>query len=133
MSIIGLPGWNVTGSKSNKDDYRLTATYGDDDPTPECPKCSTLFGKVYGHGTRVQFIMDLPAHNKRVGIDLTRKRYRCQNCDTTFLQDLPDVDERSQMTRGDPSTGATGLSSTSTPTECGSRGWTASPTPTGPT
>lgn len=99
MSIIGLPGWNVTGSKSNKDDYRLTATYGDDDPPPECPKCATLFGKVYGHGSRQQFIMDMPAHGKRVGIDLTRKRYRCQNCDTTFLQELPNVDERSQMTR----------------------------------
>lgn len=99
MSIINLPGWNVTGSKANKDDYRLTATYGDEDETPACPKCTTLFTKVYGHGSRKQFIMDLPAHGKRVGIDLTRKRYRCQNCDSTFLQELPDVDERSQMTR----------------------------------
>lgn len=99
MSIIGLPGWDVTGSKTNKDDYRLSATYDGGGETPACPKCTTLFPKVYGHGSRVQFIMDMPVHGKRVGIDLTRKRYRCHNCEATFLQELPDVDERSQMTR----------------------------------
>lgn len=41
----------------------------------------TEAGKLYRHGTREQLLMDLPAHGKRVGIDLTRKRYRCQNCE----------------------------------------------------
>ena len=98
MNLINLPGWTVTGVKTNKDDYCVSATYDSGD-APACEKCSTLFAKVYRHGSRQQTIMDLPAHGKRVGIDLTRKRYRCQNCEGTFLQDLPDVDDRSQMTR----------------------------------
>lgn len=98
MNLINMPGWTVTGVRTNKDDYCVSATYDSGD-TPSCEKCSTLFAKVYRHGSRQQTIMDLPAHGKRVGIDLNRKRYRCQNCESTFLQDLPDVDDRSQMTR----------------------------------
>jgi transposase len=98
VNLINMPGWTVTGTKTNKDDYCVSATY-DSGGTPSCAKCSTLFSKVYRHGSRQQTIMDLPAHGKRVGIELNRKRYRCQNCESTFLQDLPDVDERSQMTR----------------------------------
>lgn len=51
MSIINLPGWSVTGSKANKDDYRLSATYDGGAEMPVCPKCTTLFGR--GHQERV--------------------------------------------------------------------------------
>jgi transposase len=42
--------------------------------------------------------MDLTAHGKLVGVLLDRIRYQCRDCDRAFLQPLPDVDERSQMT-----------------------------------
>lgn len=97
MNILNLPGWEVTGHTQTKTDYRIEAVY-----TPEpsaCPECSTLFDRLYRHGKREQEIRDLPAHGKRVVIALTRKRYRCQGCGRTFLQPLPDVDDRAQMTR----------------------------------
>lgn len=97
MNILNLPGWEVTGHTQTKTDYRIEAVY-----TPEptaCPECSTLFDRLYRHGKREQEIRDLPAHGKRVVIVLTRKRYRCQGCGRTFLQPLPDVDDRAQMTR----------------------------------
>ena len=97
MNILNLPGWEVTGHTRTKTDYRIEAVY-----TPEptaCPECSTLFDRLYRHGKREQEIRDLPAHGKRVVIALTRKRYRCQGCGRTFLQPLPDVDDRAQMTR----------------------------------
>jgi transposase len=47
---------------------------------------------------REQLIRDLPAHGKRVGILLTRTRYRCQECGQTFLQRLTEVDDGKQMT-----------------------------------
>lgn len=97
VNILNLPGWEVTGHTQTKTDYRIEAVY-----TPEptaCPECSTLFDRLYRHGKREQEIRDLPAHGKRVVIALTRKRYRCQGCGRTFLQPLPDVDDRAQMTR----------------------------------
>ena len=100
MNLLNLPDWNIEHVEDSARDYRVHATY-----TPEPSACihcgrGTLFaGKLYRHGTREQLLMDLPAHGKRVGILLTRNRYRCQDCGKTFLQPLPDVDERSQMTR----------------------------------
>lgn len=100
MNLLNLPDWNIEHVEDSARDYRVHATYG---PEPsQCVHCGkgTLFaGKLYRHGTREQLLMDLPAHGKRVGILLTRNRYRCQDCGKTFLQSLPDVDERSQMTR----------------------------------
>ena len=96
MNLLNLPDWQVEQVEDSARDYRVHATYI---PEPgHCPTCG-LFARLYHHGTREQLLMDLPAHGKRVGILLTRRRYRCQACEKTFLQPLPDVDERSQMTR----------------------------------
>lgn len=97
MNLLNLPGWDVTGHADTKTDYRIDAVYTREPVA--CPECSTLFDRLYRHGKRVQELRDLPAHGRRVVIVLTRKRYRCQGCGRTFLQPLPDVDERSQMTR----------------------------------
>lgn len=100
MNLLNLPDWNISKVETSARDYRVHATY-----TPEPERCihcghGDLFAeKLYRHGTRDQLLMDLPSHGKRVGILLTRNRYRCQDCGKTFLQPLPDVDERSQMTR----------------------------------
>ena len=97
-NFLNLPSWEVVSVKESKNDYRVEATYT---PLPErCPHCPEyLFaGKVYKHGTMQQEVMDLPAHGKRVGIVLTRVRLRCQDCKKTFLQPVPDLDERGTMT-----------------------------------
>jgi len=99
MSFLHLPGWSVTSVKESENDYRVEATYEEGTGFYYCVKCGEMFTKMYRHGTRKQLLMDLPVHGKRVGIELTRKRYRCTACGVTFLQQLPDVDERSQMTR----------------------------------
>lgn len=100
MNILNLPDWNVIKVDDSARDYKVHATYS---PEPakciHCGKGELFAGKLYRHGTREQLLMDLPSHGKRVGILLTRIRYRCQDCGKTFLQPLPDVDERSQMTR----------------------------------
>lgn len=97
MNILNLPGWEVTGHSETGSDYRIEAAYTV--APANCPHCAGLFDKLYRHGVREQHLRDLPAHGKRVTIALARKRYRCQDCGKTFLQPLPDVDERSQMTR----------------------------------
>jgi len=99
VNLLNLPDWKIERVEDSARDYRVHATYSPE-PT-SCPYCPTSLyvGKLYRHGTREQLLMDLPSHGKRVGILLTRNRYRCQDCSKTFLQPLPDVDDRSQMTR----------------------------------
>lgn len=99
MNFLHLPGWTVTSVKESANDYRVEATCEEGAGFYYCTKCGEMFTKMYRHGSRKQLLMDLPVHGKRVGIELTRKRYRCTKCGVTFLQQLPDVDERSQMTR----------------------------------
>jgi transposase len=97
VNFLNLPKWEVASVKESANDYRVEATYSE---TPTyCPRCHHLFPKLYRHGTREQLLMDLPSHGKRVGIVLDRVRFRCQECEQTFLQPLPDVDEGRQMTR----------------------------------
>lgn len=99
MNILNMPGWKATGHTETKDEYRIEAVY-EFDPAG-CPKCQTLFdgNKLYRHGVQRQEVRDLPAHGKRVVVELSRKRYRCQSCHHTFPQPIPQVAERSQMTR----------------------------------
>jgi transposase len=97
VNILNLPRWNVTAVKENAHDYRVEATIPEEAPG-YCGKCHSMFAKVYKHGTRQQLVHDLPAHGKRVGILLTRTRYRCQECGQTFLQRVMEVDDGKQMT-----------------------------------
>jgi transposase len=97
VNFLNLKNWEVRAIKESPNDYRVEATY--EDQPGYCPRCHRMFAKLYRHGTREQLLMDLPSHGKRVGIVLTRFRYRCQECGQTFLQPLPDVDDHSQMTR----------------------------------
>lgn len=100
-TFLNLPGWDVLSVKQGVHDYRVEARYTAE-PTA-CPHCyaqADLFeGVFYRHGAKEQLLMDLPSHGKRVGIVLKRPRYRCRRCGRTFPQPLPDVEERSSMTR----------------------------------
>lgn len=98
MNLLNINGWDVLGVKETAHDYQVEAVYR---PQPDrCPHCDPgLFPKLYRHGSWTQKVMDLPSHGKRVGIIIKRVRWRCQACSKTFLQPLPDVDDRCNMTR----------------------------------
>jgi transposase len=64
--------------------------YGDGAIQPNVQR----FGKL-----RDQVSMDLPAHGKRVGLHLQRRRYRCLSCRRTFMQPIPDHDEKRLLTK----------------------------------
>jgi transposase len=67
------------------------------EPPERCPKCG--FDKLYRHGSRKKLIMDLPIRLKRVGLQLSRKRYKCRKCDSTFWERLISLDDKRSMTR----------------------------------
>lgn len=61
-----------------------------------CTTCGSL--ALYAHGTLKQDIMDLPLHGKVLCIHLTRKRWKCRDCNTTFLHPLNWIDDDHRAT-----------------------------------
>jgi transposase-like protein len=43
--------------------------------------------------------MDLPIRGKRLGVQVNRQRYRCNECQATFFEPLEDMDEKRSMTK----------------------------------
>lgn len=54
---------------------------------------------VIGHGIKKQTVIDTPMHGKQVAIRLLRKRYRCKDCGKTFMEELPDIDDKRLATK----------------------------------
>lgn len=95
MSILNLPNWTVISQDESEHDYRLTVQYEVDNRV--CPHCLSV--DVYRWSKIAQLYMDLPIHAKRVGLRVERQRYRCKNCGKTFMQALPDIDEKRAVTK----------------------------------
>lgn len=97
MNILNLPNFKVQNIEENEHDYLVAAETA---PPPFCcPHCGTYKPNLTRFGRKKQLFMDLPIHAKRVGIVVNRQRYRCNECNTTFLEPLEDMDEKRQMTK----------------------------------
>ena len=100
-NILNLPDWNVSSVDNRADETIVTAAYGKYPTT--CHKCGSvgnlLDGVLLKFGSTKLSIVDLPAYGTRTTILVTRQRYRCRDCKATFVQPLPDVDDRGTMTR----------------------------------
>lgn len=95
MNILNLPHWTILSTDESDHDYRLTVQY--DTHEAMCPHCFSL--KVSRFGKLAQLYMDLPVHAKRVGLNVQRQRYRCEKCGKTFMQNLPDLDEKRAVSK----------------------------------
>mgnify|MGYP000882544780 CR=1 FL=1 len=58
--------------------------------------CSS--SRLIGHGRNEQVIRDLPTHGKRLAIYVDTRRWRCQDCGKTFMETLPAVNAKREMT-----------------------------------
>lgn len=59
---------------------------GGDASVSNCPECRGAL--LYRHGVQVQSYRDTPMHGKPAVLSLHRRRYRCQDCGTTFFEPL---------------------------------------------
>jgi transposase len=96
-NMLNLPKLNILDMTESGDDYRFLVETNSLPPS-HCPKCGTL-PNLYKHGKREQLFFDLPIHAKRVGIFVERQRYKCRECNETFFEDLPDMDENRSVTK----------------------------------
>ena len=94
-NILNLSAYTVLNVDHTDNDYHIKAEVKD------APKrCSECFStSIVGFGRREQLVKDLPIHGKRVGIYLNTRRMKCNECNKTFSERLPEVDERRSMTR----------------------------------
>jgi transposase len=92
--ILNLPHVVEVGHVDAGDHYQIQAA-GTVTPA-ECPRCG---GALYSHGTRGQTYIDTPLHGKRALLEIDRRRFRCKECGKTLFEDLPDMDDKRQMTR----------------------------------
>ncbi|HRC81758.1 MAG TPA: ISL3 family transposase [Sedimentibacter sp.] len=96
MNILNLNSLNVINVKENDFDYCITV-----EPIEKricCTHCGTI-NEYYRFGFKNQLYMDLPMHNKRVGILVNRQRYRCRACNGTFFVPMPDIDDKRLATK----------------------------------
>lgn len=92
--ILNLPTLTVLAVQETEHDYHVQAETAQ--PPISCTKCHSPH--IVGFGKRAQFYNDLPMHGKRVGITVTRKRYRCKDCGVTFYEPLTAIHDSHHAT-----------------------------------
>ena len=93
-NVLLLRSYRVLKVDQSDHDYHVRAEPAS--PQTACPHCRSE--RLIAWGTREQVFKDIPMHGKRVGIYIDTQRYRCQGCQRTFFQDLPDLAENRMMT-----------------------------------
>ena len=93
-NILNLPDYKVVRVEESDHDYHV---YAEVSNLPGvCSACRS--DKLIGHGRNEQVIRDLPTHGKRLAIYVDTRRWRCQSCGKTFMEALPAVNAKREMT-----------------------------------
>lgn len=93
-NIPNLPDYRIVKVEKNDHDYHITAETSN--APSACVGCSSE--RLIGHGRNEQVIRDIPTHGKRVAIYVATRRWRCQACGKTFMEALPAVNAKREMT-----------------------------------
>jgi len=93
-NILNLKSFNVLQVEEDDYDYHIKA---ETTQKPQiCPHCHSH--NIVGFGSKERLVRDLPVHAKRVGIYVNSSRFKCKSCNKTFIERLPDVDDKRNMT-----------------------------------
>ncbi len=93
-NILNLPAFTVRRVEEAGHDYHVYAEVSNAPST--CTACGA--DRLTGHGRNEQVIRDLPTHGKRLAIYVDTRRWRCQSCGKTFMETLPAVNAKREMT-----------------------------------
>lgn len=101
MNELDLMEFTIIDKKSNEHDYLFTVECNH--PPFDCSHCLTPYvgdneGKYYIHGNRERFVRDLNMLDKRVGINIIQKRFKCLLCGKTFWEQYNSINSRDKMT-----------------------------------
>lgn len=94
INILNRPLLVVDSVSEDDHDYHI---YAHSASTPNsCPDCNSK--RIVGFGHNEKLVKDLPMHGKRVGIYFDTRRFRCNDCNRTFLEKHPDFHSERAMT-----------------------------------
>ena len=92
--ILDLPGWALTGKRNDGTAETFEAEYLHE--ARACEKCGSV--SFYRHGTKKTTYADSPLRGFSAKLEATVRRYRCKDCNETFLQPLGGVLDERRMT-----------------------------------
>lgn len=93
--ILQLPGWTVSSTTDDGERLVITAHYA---KQPDSCQLCGLVGALYKHGPRSLTILDSPVRGRPSCIEARVQRYKCRDCNGTFLQPLEGIDAERRMT-----------------------------------
>lgn len=95
-NALWLEDWTVNALDRRPDLTIADATYDRD--IEVCPKCGVV-GRLYRHGTKTVKYRDIPTFGHPLVIQAEVNRYRCRECGSTSMQELPAMDGQRRMTK----------------------------------
>lgn len=99
MSLLNLPSLLVIEGKLRENELDIGIHVLTADPPRACTLCGSV-ANLSRFGTKKQRFMDTTMYGKRVGVILTRQRYKCKECGGAFYEPLPaDLDEHRMLTK----------------------------------
>lgn len=94
---LGMKDWIVL--ETQEDSYNMRVLAAKPVIPDVCPRCGVENPRVYKHDQQEQAFVDTPMHGKRVAVHVMRQRWRCRECNATFQQLMPELDDKRNMTR----------------------------------
>jgi transposase len=93
--ILNLPNWRYIEKREDELGTELHVEYAID---PDfCLKCGVV-GNLYKHGTTNTTYLDCPMYGRPSRLVAKVRRYKCRDCNGTFLQPLGGIDAARRMT-----------------------------------
>lgn len=93
---LDLPNWRYIDKRQDHLGCELSVEYSID---PDfCLKCGVV-GNLYKHGTKETTYLDCPMWGKPARLVAKVRRYKCRDCDGTFLQPMDGIDTERRMTQ----------------------------------
>lgn len=93
--ILDLPGWDVASSTIDGDEYIIEASCSIEPDA--CTVCGVV-GRLYKHGRKKVRYRDSPIRGFHSVLVASVQRYKCRDCEGTFLQPVTEVDANRRMT-----------------------------------
>lgn len=93
---LALPEFTITDYKES--DTTIHYHVEKKDKPSVCPVCGVYEPRLRVHGSREQDVRDINFKNKYTGLILKRKRYKCMECNSTFIEPCDSIPEKARMT-----------------------------------
>lgn len=95
--MLDLPEFRITDLKHNEHDIRI---YVEMKEKPSvCRECGVKNPKLRVHSNRIQEVRDKNILDKRVGLMVKRRKYRCMECNALFYEYCESIPRKDRLTQ----------------------------------